>query len=55
MKNKPKKEILSDEKKYFLLDDFINSKVLSLIDQIAFEAIIVYSNSGGVENDIYTN
>lgn len=49
MKNKPKKEILSDEKKYFILDDFINNKALSLIDQIALEATIVYSNSGGVE------
>lgn len=49
MKNKPKKEILSDEKKYFLLDDFINNKILALIDQIAYESIIVYSNSGGVE------
>ena len=49
MKNKPKKEILSDDKKYFILDDFINNKALSLIDQIALEATIVYSNSGGVE------
>lgn len=49
MKNKPKKEILSDDKKYFILDDFINNKALSLIDQIALEANIVYSNSGGVE------
>ena len=49
MKNKPKKEILSEDKKYFILDDFINNKALSLIDQIALEATIVYSNSGGVE------
>lgn len=49
MKNKPKKEILSDDKKYFILDDFINNKALSLIDQISLEATIVYSNSGGVE------
>lgn len=48
MKNKPKKEIITDEKKYFLLDDFINNKVLLLIDQIAYEAILVYSNDGGV-------
>ena len=45
IKNKPKKETSSDDKKYFLLDEFINNKVLSLIDEIASEAILVYSNS----------
>lgn len=47
LKNKHKKEkiLSSEDKKYFLLDEFINNKVLSLIDEIASEAILVYSNS----------
>ena len=47
IKNKPKKEKISanDEKKYFLLDEYINNKILALIEEIANEAIIVYSNS----------
>lgn len=50
MKNKPKKNDKTDtkeEKKYFLLDNYINQKVLDLIDEIAEEAILVYSNVGG--------
>ena len=52
MKNKPKKNDKPDtkeEKKYFLLDNYINQKVLDLIDEIAEEAILVYSNVGGNE------
>lgn len=52
MKSKPKKDEKSDikeEKKYFLLDNYINDKVLALIDEIAEEAILVYSNKGGCE------
>lgn len=52
MKNKPKKDSDKDtkeEKKYFLLDNYINDKVLSLIDEIKDEAILVYSNVGGCE------
>ena len=52
MKNKPKKNDNPDtkeEKKYFLLDNYINQKVLDLIDEIAEEAILVYSNVGGNE------
>ena len=47
IKNKPKKDkpTTNEEKKYFLLDEFINNKVLSLIDEIANESILVYSNS----------
>lgn len=47
IKNKPKKEKneTNEDKKYFLLDEFINNKVFSLIEEIANEAIIVYSNS----------
>lgn len=52
MKNKPKKDEKPDpkeEKKYFLLDNYINDKVLALIDEIKDEAILVYSNRGGCE------
>lgn len=47
IKSKPKKDKpnTNEEKKYFLLDEFINNKVLALIDEIAAESIVVYSNS----------
>ena len=41
----------ADNKKYFLLDDYINNKLLSLIEEIANEASLIYSNhnyEGGV-------
>ena len=52
MKNKSKKNDkteIKEEKKYFLLDNYINQKVFDLIDEIAEEAILVYSNVGGNE------
>ena len=41
----------ANNKKYFLLDDYINNKLLSLIEEIANEASLIYSNhnyEGGV-------
>ena len=34
----------SEIKKYFLLDDYINNKLLMLIEEIAYEASLIYSN-----------
>lgn len=34
-----------EEKKYFMLDDFINNKLLILLEDIGKEAILVYSNN----------
>ncbi len=34
----------SENKKYFLLDDYINNKLLMLIEEIAYEASLIYSN-----------
>jgi hypothetical protein len=43
-KSKEPKNTTKETKKIFLIDDFINRKVLSLIDEIAEEAILLYSN-----------
>lgn len=48
MKNKPKKDV-KEEKKYFLLNNYINEKACALIDEIAEETILLYSNKGGCE------
>ena len=47
-KAKEAKNTTKETKKIFLIDDFINKKVLSLIDEIAEEAILLYSNKRNV-------
>ena len=45
-KDREQKNNQKDYKKLFLIDDFVNNKILSLIDEIALETMLLYSNQG---------
>lgn len=45
-KDREQKNNQKDHKKLFLIDDFVNNKILSLIDEIALETMLLYSNQG---------